>query len=45
LLAALEQLRVARFFLPVEEHERVDKLVETADNGYEASFLPPDVTG
>ena len=41
---ALEQLRVAGFFLPLEEHERVDRLVETADKAYQARFLPPDVT-
>ena len=40
---ALEQLRVAKFFLPVEEHEPVDKLLETADKAYQARFLPPDV--
>ena len=40
---ALEQLRVAKFFLPAEEHEVVDKLVETADRGYQARFLPPDL--
>jgi hypothetical protein len=39
---ALEQLRVARFFLPPEEHERADKLAETADEAYQARFLPPD---
>lgn len=38
---ALEQLRVARFYLPPEEHERVDELVETADKAYQASFFPP----
>jgi len=43
-LDALEQLRVARFFLPPEEHERVDKLVETADKAYQARFFPPVVT-
>jgi hypothetical protein len=37
---ALEQLRVARFFLPVEEHERVDRLAETADKAYQARFEP-----
>lgn len=41
---ALEELRVAKFFLPPEEHEGVDKLVETADKAYQARFLPPDVT-
>jgi hypothetical protein len=39
---ALEELRVARFYLPPEEHERVDRLVETADKAYQARFLPPD---
>jgi hypothetical protein len=39
---ALEQLRVARFFLPIEEHERVDELVETADQGYQTRFWPSD---
>jgi hypothetical protein len=38
---ALEQLRVARFYLPPEEHEGVDELVETADEAYQASFFPP----
>jgi hypothetical protein len=37
---ALEQLRVAGFFLPPEEHERVDRLVQTADEGYQARFFP-----
>ena len=37
---ALEQLRVARFFLPVEEHEHVDRLTETADKAYQARFEP-----
>jgi len=41
---ALEQLRVAGFFLPSEEHERVDRLVQTADKGYQARFQPPTVT-
>jgi hypothetical protein len=40
-LQALEQLRVAKFFLPPEEHERVDNLVETADKAYQARFYPP----
>ena len=33
---ALEQLRVAKFFLPLDEHERVDRLIETADARYQA---------
>jgi hypothetical protein len=37
---ALEQLRVAKFFLPLDEHERVDKLIETADLRYQARFFP-----
>jgi hypothetical protein len=41
---ALEQLRVAEFFLPPEEHERVAELVETAAKAYQARFLAPDVT-
>ena len=41
---ALEQLRVAKFFLPPEEHERVDKLVQAADKGYQARFLLADAT-
>ena len=41
---ALEQLRVAKFFLPPEEHEGVDSLVETADKAYQARFLPPEMT-
>jgi hypothetical protein len=41
---ALEQLRVAGFFLPPEEHERVDRLVQTADKGYQARFFRPAVT-
>jgi hypothetical protein len=39
---ALEELRVAKFYLPPEEHERVDRLVETADKAYQARFLPQD---
>jgi hypothetical protein len=38
---ALDQLRVAKFFLPAEEHERVDSLVAKADKAYQASFFPP----
>jgi hypothetical protein len=41
---ALEQLSVARYLLPAEEHERVDRLVATADKAYQARFLPPDAT-
>jgi hypothetical protein len=37
---ALEQLRVAKFYLPIEEHEPVDKLIETADRRYRAGFFP-----
>jgi hypothetical protein len=37
---ALDQLRIAKFFLPVEEHERVDRLIETADARYQARFFP-----
>lgn len=40
---ALEQLRVARFFLPAEEHERIDRLEATADEAYQARFEPPGV--
>lgn len=41
---ALEQLRVAEFYLPLEEHERVARLVETADKAYQARFEPPRAT-
>jgi hypothetical protein len=41
---ALEQLRVAKFLSLPEEHEGVDKLIETADKAYQARFLPPDPT-
>jgi len=41
---ALEQLRIAKFFLPVEEHEPVDKLIETADQRYQATFFPAVAT-
>jgi hypothetical protein len=41
---ALEQLRVATLLLPPEEQEGVDKLVEKADEAYQARFFPPDVT-
>jgi hypothetical protein len=41
---ALEQLRVAGFFLPPEEHEGVAKLVQTANKGYQARFFPPVAT-
>ena len=37
---ALDQLRVAKFFLPPDEHEPVDKLIETADKRYQARFFP-----
>jgi hypothetical protein len=37
---ALDQLRVAKFFLPLDEHEPVDKLIETADKRYQARFFP-----
>jgi hypothetical protein len=37
---ALEHLRVARFFLPLDEHERVDRLIDTADQRYQARFFP-----
>ena len=33
---ALEHLRVAKFYLPLDEHERVDRLIETADARYQA---------
>jgi hypothetical protein len=33
---ALEQLRVAKFYLPLDEHERLDRLIETADARYQA---------
>jgi hypothetical protein len=36
---ALEQLRVAKFFLPVDEHEPIDRLIETADLRYQAAFF------
>lgn len=39
---ALEHLRVARFFLPVEEHEQIDRLAQTADRAYLARFEPQD---
>ena len=38
---ALEQLRVATLLLPPEEQEEVDRLVEKADEAYQASFFPP----
>jgi hypothetical protein len=37
---ALEQLRVAKFFSPPEEHERLDRLAATADEAYQARFEP-----
>ena len=43
-LEALEALRVAAILLPPEEHERVAELVETADNAYQARFLPIETT-
>ena len=43
-LEALEELRAARVLLPPEEHEHVDKLFETADEGYQARFWPSGVT-
>lgn len=39
---ALEQLRVAKIFLPMEEHARVDELAAAADEHYQARFWPPD---
>jgi hypothetical protein len=39
---ALEQLRVAKFFLPIDEHERIDRLAATADRHYQASFFPSE---
>ena len=42
---ALEQLRIAKFYLPVEEHEPVDRLIETADKRYQATFFPVVDTG
>lgn len=39
---ALEQLRAAKIFLPLEEHARVDELAATADEHYQARFWPPD---
>ncbi|HET7134045.1 MAG TPA: hypothetical protein VFJ95_17435, partial [Gammaproteobacteria bacterium] len=42
---ALEELRVADYLLPLEEpepHERVAKLIETAQKAYDARFLPPE---
>jgi hypothetical protein len=41
---ALEELRVAKFYLPLEEHERVDRLIETADKRYQARFFPVEAT-
>jgi hypothetical protein len=41
---ALEQLRVAKFYFPREEHEAADKLVATADEAYQAGFFPPAVS-
>jgi hypothetical protein len=38
---ALEQLRIADYLVPPEEHDKVDELVATADKAYQASFLPP----
>jgi hypothetical protein len=40
---ALEELRVARVFLPPEDHARIDELAETADKAHQARFLPPDL--
>jgi hypothetical protein len=40
---ALEQLRVARFFSPPEDYERIDELAEAAELAYQAQFLPPAV--
>jgi hypothetical protein len=42
---ALEQLRVAKFFLPLDEQERVDRLIETADQRYQARFFAAAHTG
>jgi hypothetical protein len=39
---ALEQLRVAKFYLPIDEQERADALIETADRRYQAAFFPSD---
>jgi hypothetical protein len=33
---ALEQLRVAKFYLPLDEQERADRLIETAEARYQA---------
>ena len=41
---ALEQLRVAKFYLPIDEHEPIDRLIETADRRYQARFFPPAET-
>ena len=40
---ALEQLRVAKYYLPPDEHEPVDELAATADKAYQASFFPPEI--
>jgi hypothetical protein len=39
---ALEQLRVADYLVPPEDHKRVEELVDTATKAYEARFLPPE---
>lgn len=40
---ALDELRVAKLLSPPEEHERVDKLLETANAAFEKRFLPAGV--
>ncbi|HET7608726.1 MAG TPA: hypothetical protein VFL84_08635 [Gammaproteobacteria bacterium] len=37
---ALEQLRVAKFYLPIDEQQSADTLIETADRRYQATFFP-----
>jgi hypothetical protein len=37
-------LRAAKIFLPLEEHERADRLIETADRRYQARFLAAATT-
>jgi hypothetical protein len=39
---ALEELRVAKLLLPPEEQQRVDELAATADEAYQARFVPPE---
>lgn len=41
---ALEQLRIADYLVPPEQHDKVDELAATADKAYQARFLPPAPT-